>query len=242
MDGSFLQRPLDAQEPSADGRSTGTNFLALDAQKEAPHGLQSAGAVTSQPAGGKVSEYIRRSPTVVNPDPARSPKRRGIATTYKGVQFRSRLEAAWAAFFDELRLPWEYEPLDLDGYIPDFLIKFATRPLLVEIKPAREDFEIARLKLDASGWSKDAVILTDASTRFVGDFLEQEGLPEDALGMWDRAVLASCLECRGFTIVSEAGRWDCRTCGAGNRALWWAYNPNPAWVAAKNMVQWRAPG
>ena len=48
-------------------------------------------------------------------------------TTYKGIEFRSRLEARWAVFFDALGLRWEYEPegyrLD-DGtcYLPDFYV------------------------------------------------------------------------------------------------------------------------
>jgi hypothetical protein len=168
-------------------------------------------------------------------------ERSGIPTVFNGVQFRSRHEATWAALFTELRLPWEYEPFDLDAYIPDFLVKFAATALLVEIKPNREHTETARRKLECSGWDGDAVILTDATTRFVGDFLEQDGIPEDAIGTWDRAVLASCLECRGFTIVSESGRWQCRTCGSDNLALWWAYDPSPAWAAAKTLVQWRKP-
>jgi len=36
-----------------------------------------------------------------------------IQTTYRGIRFRSRTEARWAAFFDELGWPWEYEPHDL---------------------------------------------------------------------------------------------------------------------------------
>ena len=48
-------------------------------------------------------------------------------TLYKGIQFRSRLEARWAVFFDALGLKWEYEPegyrMD-DGtcYLPDFYV------------------------------------------------------------------------------------------------------------------------
>lgn len=57
-----------------------------------------------------------------------------IPTTYAGVRFRSRLEARWAAFFDLVGWEWEYEPLDLNGYIPDFVLAFA-KPLLVEVKP-----------------------------------------------------------------------------------------------------------
>ena len=45
-----------------------------------------------------------------------------IPTVYKGVQMRSRLEARWAAVFDALGAKWEYEPFDLNGWIPDFLV------------------------------------------------------------------------------------------------------------------------
>lgn len=37
-----------------------------------------------------------------------------IETRYKGYRFRSRLEARWAVFFDELGVPWRYEP---EGYL-----------------------------------------------------------------------------------------------------------------------------
>lgn len=59
-----------------------------------------------------------------------------IPTKYNGTQFRSRLEARWAAFFDLLKWEWDYEPLDLRGYIPDFLVRVPRQePLLVEVKP-----------------------------------------------------------------------------------------------------------
>lgn len=57
-----------------------------------------------------------------------------IPTKYNGVNFRSRLEARWAAFFDLLKWEWEYEPIDLNGWIPDFKIKGAV-DILVEVKP-----------------------------------------------------------------------------------------------------------
>jgi hypothetical protein len=49
-----------------------------------------------------------------------------IPTTYAHVDFRSRLEARWAVFFDALNLAWEYEPerVRIDGlyYAPDFVV------------------------------------------------------------------------------------------------------------------------
>lgn len=62
-----------------------------------------------------------------------------LETVYQGYRMRNRLEARWAVFFDELRLPWEYE---LEGfevgdgihYLPDFFLP--DYDLFVEIKPS----------------------------------------------------------------------------------------------------------
>ncbi len=59
---------------------------------------------------------------------------KAIPTTYAGVNFRSRLEARWAAFFDLCGWKWDYEPFDLDGWAPDFLLKGKVKAL-VEVKP-----------------------------------------------------------------------------------------------------------
>jgi hypothetical protein len=58
-----------------------------------------------------------------------------IPTLYRGIEYRSRLEARWAAFFSGLGWDHVYEPFDGDGYIPDFVITTA-KPFLAEIKPA----------------------------------------------------------------------------------------------------------
>ena len=52
----------------------------------------------------------------------------------RGIQFRSRIEAQWAYLFAEFGWDWEYEPFDLKGYIPDFIITFHDKQLLVEVK------------------------------------------------------------------------------------------------------------
>lgn len=57
---------------------------------------------------------------------------KAIPTMYAGTQFRSRLEARWAAMFDLLNFKWAYEPVDLNGYIPDFIL---FERMLVEVKP-----------------------------------------------------------------------------------------------------------
>lgn len=57
----------------------------------------------------------------------------GIQTVYRGIEFRSRTEARYAAWFDQCGWRWEYEPFDLAGWIPDFSL--GPRGVLVEIKP-----------------------------------------------------------------------------------------------------------
>jgi hypothetical protein len=54
---------------------------------------------------------------------------KAIDTQYQGYNFRSRLEARWAVFFDALGLKWEYEPegfelTDGTRYLPDFKVQY----------------------------------------------------------------------------------------------------------------------
>lgn len=61
-----------------------------------------------------------------------------IPTMYNGIQFRSRLEATWARFFDLLELNWTYEPEGFDGWIPDFMVYGDSDYWFVEVKPMLE--------------------------------------------------------------------------------------------------------
>lgn len=88
-----------------------------------------------------------------------------IETVYKGYRFRSRLEARWAVFFDEIGLPWEYESEgytlpDGRGYLPDFRIKSLDGATwFYEVKPTREadDGKLAALidMLERAEWAQD---------------------------------------------------------------------------------------
>jgi hypothetical protein len=64
---------------------------------------------------------------------------KAIPNVYKGVNFRSRLEARWAAFFDLNRWQWDYEPIDIDGWCPDFQITTPWCHVFAEVKPVLPD-------------------------------------------------------------------------------------------------------
>lgn len=76
---------------------------------------------------------------------------KAIPTHYDGHHFRSRLEARWAVFFNELGIRYEYERegYDLDGvrYLPDFWLP--AQQSFVEVKGdfpnAEEQDKVLRL-------------------------------------------------------------------------------------------------
>ncbi len=84
----------------------------------------------------------------------------GIPTIYKGIHFRSRLEAKWAYFFDLIGWPYQYEPFELDGYIPDFVLTFAD-PVLVEVKPVCSISEVVEKceKPIVTAWNENRRVL-----------------------------------------------------------------------------------
>ncbi len=173
----------------------------------------------------------------------------GIPTTYRGVRFRSRLEARWAAFMDALRWPWVYEPTDLCSYIPDFVVSF-TSPLLVEVKPALEREELAAHlpRIADSGWQGEALI--------VGAMLWELEAPHPILGALARPVAAPwgneweigearafrCISCGAASVLDADASWHCRACGETDRhiGVFGAEEFAQLWKGAGNRVQWRA--
>lgn len=189
---------------------------------------------------------------------------KSIPTTYRDVEYRSRLEAKWAAFFDQLGWQHTYEPFDGDGYLPDFLIH-GDRPMLVEVKPAVSDADyraaIHKVTAGLTGhWSRDVLLLGAdplpmlASAPFV-DYLSAgllgENLHDDALadGMqpdwyWDVGKWCICRECHQINVFHSVQQWIGRPCGhydGGNNLG----NVDPStirrhWATATNCVKWRA--
>ena len=73
----------------------------------------------------------------MNPNQLVPERTNAIPCQYKGINFRSLLEARWAYFFDKLGWTWQYEPFEMDGYIPDFLVTYSKEcsPIVVDVKP-----------------------------------------------------------------------------------------------------------
>ena len=82
-----------------------------------------------------------------------------IRTLYKGVTFRSQLEARWAAWFDQNGTKWEYEPVQMGNWLPDFRIETQNEKTCVEVKPVDEFPADVAEKIDRSNWRGRAMIL-----------------------------------------------------------------------------------
>jgi len=177
-----------------------------------------------------------------------------IETTYKGYKFRSRLEAKWACVFDQLGWQWEYEPLDLNGYIPDFTLMWPHGITLVEIKP---DLHIGLLanhlqKIRDSGWDGQAMVLGAAVGRewqhptigIITDYEYADDAYEQVIGVdfenWDEALLHKCSGCNKPSVHHLNGVWRCRVCGAydGDHYLMSFDDFDRFWAQAHNETKW----
>ena len=174
-----------------------------------------------------------------------------IPTVYNGIEFRSRLEAKWAVVFDRLGWEYEYEPIDLMGYIPDFVLPWRFGPTIVEIKPEM-DFDSLRdhtAKIERSGWDGEAMIL--GGRTFTIDGLPVIGLlaermePEDNNGetwWWDPAPLVICSSCSTPSVYHMYGNYSQRSCRCMDYTNHFTYASNElrvAWKNATNAVKYR---
>lgn len=168
---------------------------------------------------------------------------RGIRTTYAGTRFRSRLEARWAAFFDLVGWKWTYEPFDVEGWIPDFLIH-GDKAVLVEIGPCASLTEYhAKAAKPVLYTERPTIVLgispialpDEKAGLIVNEFLDRgDGQPSGACP----AYWFTCGTCHVLTIYGDDID---RPCGhplnsAGPVRGRWLHD---LWAQAGNAVQWR---
>ncbi|TCN68944.1 hypothetical protein [Acetobacteroides hydrogenigenes] len=103
-------------------------------------------------------------------------KYKAIPTFYNNIQFRSRLEARWAAFFDLMKWHYTYEPYDLEKWSPDFrLTTEAGNTFLAEVKPSEKIGTELRMKIgNATNFAKGILLITESP--FVGHIPNDIGL------------------------------------------------------------------
>lgn len=169
----------------------------------------------------------------------------GVPTVYKSIRFRSRLEARWACFFDMIGWKWLYEPFDLKGYIPDFIVQFKRSRLLVEVKPLTGPDPILRRaaeqKITKSGWpvlDRGSHDLYTGASLIVGcgvnldpehndciysmghlrRSIDSAGWLEDfsyGVSGYGPCYIARCPHCRAYFYWNHETFWQCQHCLKG---------------------------
>jgi hypothetical protein len=128
--------------------------------------------------------------------------------------------------FDLLGWECEYEPFDLNGWIPDFALLWK-KPLLIEIKPfltLDAQWSAVEQKISRARPPHEVLILGAIPTfqeggrgPYVGRLCEGEntwgGSNDDG---WTHGELTNCPKCF-LSITSDEGSWHCRQCGACSR-------------------------
>ena len=172
-----------------------------------------------------------------------------IRTKYKGILYRSRLEAKWAVMFELFGWRVQYEPYDLMGWIPDFEINEAKR-VLCEVRPylTLEEWEerIREIETAAPQEPQDVLLLSyDPHCCYLGE--GQRDWPERAYGraVWtyrgDRIGLTH--EFQGYhdriTGVYDGNQWSIEE----DLALGvMTYTIDDLWAEAGNRTQWTKAG
>lgn len=170
---------------------------------------------------------------------------KAIPTIYNGRQYRSRLEARWAAYFDLLGWSHEYEPCDLGKWSPDFALWGRRKhyPVLVEVKPIdRWDRDTARKMADACADMGSRLLLVGAQPDFCGGWTSVGWLGESGEyeAQWTEALLSIDLLKRvdifpnSSLFCQETILWEVCEAGAPTQT-------EHLWKNAANLVQWR-PG
>ena len=184
-------------------------------------------------------------------------------TVYGGRQYRSRLEAKWAAFFDRLGWQYEYEPIDFGSWSPDFvLLGDNGRQVYVEVKPITAMDADVTAKIDAAHpHGGDALLVGLAPFRdkdawpadlpFIGWIGQGASCQMTADGAemhwrgWDEAPFAWYMEAPGVPdFTSKQGSFHGALSGHYDGGSWGDAPKHcetiwRAWNDAANAVQWR---
>lgn len=177
-----------------------------------------------------------------------------IPTKFNGIEYRSRLEARWAAFMHNIDWEHTYEPFDGDGYIPDFIVH-GNRPLFIEVKPAvmlaeyqepeekvgkgLVEFSHDVLIVGANPFPKLSKSAYYPDAGWMGEFIEWgDGLS------WDVGQWITCNECGRVAVFHSVMSYGGRPCWCASGGDGHMDDPllglmRSMWDDACNEVKWR---
>lgn len=148
---------------------------------------------------------------------------KAIPTTYKGIEFRSKLEAKYAQALDRLSIVWEYEGHGFvfdDGtcYAPDFYMPEIDTYL--EVKGVMDEASKHKIELLADEGKRVVVGNPDGSLQYINN-------DEDSwVKGWSKyPLIVSCSACDHVFFTSCDDSYKCKHCGAWDGDRYIIYFP-----------------
>jgi hypothetical protein len=162
---------------------------------------------------------------------------KALPTEYDGILYRSRTEARWAVFFDQLEIKHLYEDqgfaVDGIGYLPDFLLP--SQAIIAEVKPSfdadPEGVQKLRNLIAARGMERGVVLPAIES----GDMHLLLMGPDGHGETWedDRGTWLMCPDGYHFDIQPYPER-GCKNCRTGNDCWYDAEEIRRPYAFARN--------
>ena len=136
-----------------------------------------------------------------------------IDTLYRGVYYRSRLEARWAVFFDALDVKFNYEIVGMSfgnvRYLPDFQLPDIMGGVHVEIKPQAITKEEQNRLDEIMATTRDA----DMRLWVIAGYPAQGEYSIEVNTHDGPAEFATCRRCGRLALLAQD--WYHLTCGPG---------------------------
>ena len=138
-------------------------------------------------------------------------KLKSIETCYNGFRFRSRAEARWAIFFDEMGIKYEYEPEGFvfsDGtkYLPDFYLPDANE--WFEVKGVMDELDAHKIEMLLNESGKAVAIGYSDMSFVASDDFDGWVFDSDKEDSW----LCRCGKCNKVYFLGSHGAWGCPAC------------------------------
>lgn len=132
-----------------------------------------------------------------------------IKTKYKGILFRSKLEAQWAKFFDAHEIDWQYEVEGYDlgdkiYYLPDFYLP--QQDCFFEVKGVMNDFDLEKIEKLHKFTKKDIFI------GYGNGSVDEYSVSCGFIKYDNETTFEKCPECARYFFSDTRGFHGCRIC------------------------------
>ena len=144
-----------------------------------------------------------------------------IKTDYKGITFKSRLEAEIALMLDKLRINWQYEPKSFllsngHHYWPDFFLPELNTWIEGKGGWNRAKIQYEDYLLFCKEMKTELILIGNEFSHFFSNSLINNFIDKDDETTDENLQLGHCSECGSWFFCGNVGIFSCRKCKSGD--------------------------